>query len=431
MFLTEIIVCQDYQFIDLQINDFVYLSNLDRIYFVGSKAGNYKDSLCVMNPENGNIEHCYSIPDDPDIMTLSNDDQFIYIGLRGQPKLVRFNVQDEEVDLDIWTGQGPPGFGFLYPQDIEVFPNDPYSIAVAQQSFYTSSHEGISIYKNGVLQPKFMNTFINGSHNNASITFADNNDFLYGFSGNSSTKINRMILDSEGIEFDTYFENILTIPFAQLKYSDGVIYTSYGEAVKVDPITYLGQFGAGLAAFEIESASDRIFYARESTSNKFEIETYDRTSFELIGIDEIPLTGSDASKSPFKMISIGNNGKFAIILRYAYTGAGNQLFTDTKLVLVKDVAVSSTTIKRESSKISIFPNPTMNEVNVHFQSSFQGKEVLIRLFNSLGKEINSWDSINPTATFKLSLYDYARGIYFLQVKNKDNGKITVKKILKN
>jgi len=75
--------------------------------------------------------------------------------------------------------------------------------------------------------------------------------------------------------------------------------------------------------------------------------------------------------------------------------------------------------------ISIFPNPTIDYVTVHFTNS---SNYLITITDFDGKKINSFTTND--SQFQIEMSNYSNGVYLVLVKDISNKKYKVYKILK-
>jgi hypothetical protein len=88
-------------------------------------------------------------------------------------------------------------------------------------------------------------------------------------------------------------------------------------------------------------------------------------------------------------------------------------------------SVGITTINNDL-QVSIFPNPTRNELTVYCPQFTIGKKITLKLLDLFGKEllIESMRSNN----YQLSTNDFPSGIYFLRIETADG--VVVKKLVK-
>ncbi len=83
-----------------------------------------------------------------------------------------------------------------------------------------------------------------------------------------------------------------------------------------------------------------------------------------------------------------------------------------------EVPVANEEIEKEVQKLSIFPNPAVENVNLHFD--YQGtKRLSIVVINSVGKEVyrNDNNIITGTVNLEISTSTWNTGIYFIQFQS--------------
>jgi len=113
-----------------------------------------------------------------------------------------------------------------------------------------------------------------------------------------------------------------------------------------------------------------------------------------------------------------NNNIFTIQLIAERCGVVDTFSTEivVEVVATKDLL---------DAKISIFPNPTENLINIKGIP----KESTVQIVDDLGREIQRIYTSNNTLQMNIS--SLAQGVYFLKIKNKRDGIVLVEKIIKN
>ena len=83
----------------------------------------------------------------------------------------------------------------------------------------------------------------------------------------------------------------------------------------------------------------------------------------------------------------------------------------------------------ENALYSITPNPSSNGLFKVISETESGQIENINVYNSLGRLIESNNSI--VSSFVVDLSSYSNGIYFLKIKLKNNPNTIIKKIIYN
>lgn len=78
------------------------------------------------------------------------------------------------------------------------------------------------------------------------------------------------------------------------------------------------------------------------------------------------------------------------------------------------------------SLVDIFPNPTVNLLNI---SNNFSSEINIQLFNSNMNIISEFQVLNNTK-IQINFSEYANGSYYFMINNHENKEILFKKIIK-
>ena len=91
---------------------------------------------------------------------------------------------------------------------------------------------------------------------------------------------------------------------------------------------------------------------------------------------------------------------------------------------VADSATLSIEDNETKTEIQLFPNPATTEVNIHTNSVVDK----ITLFDVSGKQVLVIKPAN-TNDYKLNLKDFSKGLYFVQIQNK-NSTINQKLLIK-
>ncbi len=137
----------------------------------------------------------------------------------------------------------------------------------------------------------------------------------------------------------------------------------------------------------------------------------------------VKISGSFVADSSYKYVCFGN---------FFTDSATKPLFLDTAAAdayyYIDDITVSTDSLMADkeilkNSSVDIFPNPTMNIINIVNNST----DVFnLTVYSVLGKQIFK-ESINERET-SIDLTNYSKGIYFLQIDEK--GGMIQKKIVK-
>jgi hypothetical protein len=120
---------------------------------VPGSAGASGNSVVTLDPASGTTGTPVFVGSEPDILALSGDRHFLYVGLDGEAAVRRFDTTTQTAGLRVPLGSGEFGSP-VYAEDIEVIPGAPGTIAVARRvPGIGGSHEGVVIYDEDVARP--------------------------------------------------------------------------------------------------------------------------------------------------------------------------------------------------------------------------------------------------------------------------------------
>ena len=116
----------------------------------------YPNTIAVIDPAKLAIQQAISVADQPSVISLSDDAQYLYSGSYGQAVVQRYALPSFSPDLTIPTGAGFAAdvVGTLgsctFPVDVQVAPGNPQAIAVTQGNggLEPKGCGGVAIYDN-------------------------------------------------------------------------------------------------------------------------------------------------------------------------------------------------------------------------------------------------------------------------------------------
>ena len=138
--------------VPLLVNDLIYDPWNQTIYAsVPSRAGMYANSVVPINPETGAIGNPIAVGNDPRRMALSDDGQFLYVGLDGEGAIRRINIASQSAELRFRLDQ----YAFLLANSISVMPGQPRTIAVSRREIACCpTPQSVAIYDDGIARAK-------------------------------------------------------------------------------------------------------------------------------------------------------------------------------------------------------------------------------------------------------------------------------------
>jgi DNA-binding beta-propeller fold protein YncE len=219
----------------LLAKDLVVDPNTQTIYAsLPSGAGASGNSIAAINPTTGAVNITVFIGSEPGRMALSDDAQFIYVGLDGAASIRRFDVATKTAGLQFGLGSLPFGGGSLTARDISVAPGQPGTVAVVRRSGGSSG--GVAFYDDGA--PRTAT-----DSQSTTVEFSASPLVLYGFNGDSTEfGFRKIAVGSCGLTTVATTSNLMSGFGADFKVDNATAYSSSGRAFDPEAARIAGTF---------------------------------------------------------------------------------------------------------------------------------------------------------------------------------------------
>jgi len=86
-------------------------------------------------------------------------------------------------------------------------------------------------------------------------------------------------------------------------------------------------------------------------------------------------------------------------------------------------------ISKELKQITIYPNPAISQISIETGDFTAKEQCSLSIINSLGQEVAQFEIAKTAKTFSISIEDYPKGIYYIQLQA-NNGVIAAGKFIK-
>ena len=131
---------------------------------------------------------------------------------------------------------------------------------------------------------------------------------------------------------------------------------------------------------------------------------------------------------------MGNNVTETSDGGFLLTGSTSNWSSESDIRLIKldslgNFVLSIDDYKKESSLISVFPNPARNEINFQLNSTIGNQIQQIEIFSSLGQKLKKITSLEKT-NLKVNIESFVDGLYFYKITTVKNQIITGKFLVK-
>jgi hypothetical protein len=266
-------------------------------------------------------------------LALSDNGQYLYVGLEGEPAVQRIDLASRTVNLRFLLGtSSPPLVNDFFVDDMQVLPGNSQAVAVSRRNNCCSPrHEGVAIYDNGV--PRTRTT---PGHTGANvIEFSASAAILYGYN-NETTEFGfrRMTVDAEGVFVASVFDSFRPPPTlisgfgVDIKFAGGRIFTTSGRVI--DPVTPAPLATFGVPAFGnlvVPDASlNRVFFlSSDSSTSRWSLRAFDMTSVPPVRLGREDISG--VTGNPGSLIRWGAKG-------LAFLTSGGQIFLVESTALI-------------------------------------------------------------------------------------------------
>lgn len=413
---------QEFIFSMREVNDMVYSPVTEKIYALvaGSDADNPK-SLSIVNPLDNTVEDSFIFDYEPEIMAISDDGQYIYIGFSDSSVVKRFVVASQTFDLEFDLGIHPDG-SILYPKDMDVAPGQPNVIAIYRYSLnpiVTPNDYGVAIYENGIIRDNICG-IENFDEKVSNIKFK-NSTTLYGYYAvPGSPMLRKFNVNDNGVSLVTTYQNM---PNPHPFQSDFILFNNKlvlknGKVVNLNtntPTIAGNTYASGgtvcysaennLVSFAV--TSNFVNYYSGYWSNIF-IYRYNSETFDLFDSFQVTAYGDVVDT----FIPCGEG-----CLALHSTNVSN---SNENTVIIRNLALEAE--KVEITDLSIYPVPANDFLHLSLSDDIEIKGAC--LYTNDGKVIEG--KINNDT---IDISGVASGIYIVKVID-ENDKIYSKKFVK-
>jgi IPT/TIG domain len=255
--------------------DLVYDASRNVLYAsIPSTANQYANSIVRIDPTTGAVTGSVSVGSNPGTLAITDDGQYLYVGLLGAPTIVRVTLASLTKDIDIPVPIDS-FFGNAYAEDIVPIPGAPHTIAAS--TFYTSvSPRNAGAY---VFDDATKRISSSPSHTGSNrITRGPNASRIYGYN-NETTEFGfrSVVVAVDGLHEETVKGNLIGGFNVDIEYDGGYVYSTNGVVVSLPAMTKVGTIPA--TGYVRPDASN----ARVHFLNGNSIYTYHYTEFTSLG----------------------------------------------------------------------------------------------------------------------------------------------------
>lgn len=326
-------------------NDVVWDGPRQKLYVsVASNDPVAPNSILAIDPIAGTGAMPVAAGNNPNLLTISSDDSYLWVGMDGSNTVQRFLLSGLTKDISFPL----PSDWARNPQQavaLEAAPVNPHVIALIAGHWGGSpAGDGVYVYDDSTPRPLFVPGMI-GSSPGPTIDWMQwgaDDSVIYGdqYTTIDAGGIATMNVTPSGVSLTNYNGGGLNPTITQYSKNNGLLY-SYGGAYDPVKLTQVGQFDLPTTGAEACTADSTIhryycvttFYVGSTDVTGFELRVFDLTSYALVdrvsfGFSTQGGPGSSVTGRPLKLVRWGNAGLALTTYAAAAYGSGGVFLID-------------------------------------------------------------------------------------------------------
>lgn len=290
----------------------LYDSGNGKVYAsISGTAAAHPNTVAVINAASGVVESYIAVGSQPDVLALSSDGSFLYVGIDDASGVARIALSTNTVDQQFFLPTSPQSpQNHYHAGNIVPLPGLPQSVAVTLD--YPGSYplnDGIAVFDNGVQRPNRLGGSIFnpvGTFNFSALTGSATAGKLYAYDGFSAFA--QIIVDANGVTLgQTATLAAGTRLNNRMKFDpgSGLVYTIGGQIIDPVTLTVTGGFSFALAPYSNAAdvlpshAENRVYFligsAAVYNSGTVTITAFDQTTLQQVSSFSTPIaTGAGA-----------------------------------------------------------------------------------------------------------------------------------------
>jgi hypothetical protein len=314
--------------------------------------GAYPNSIVAINPETGTISSSQTVSPDPDLLSISSDDQYLYAGFASATDMTQLQLPSLGSPLT-WPLTNPSSSAVFWAGDLRAAPGSPHTTALTlfNQLSFPNETGGVVIYDDNVLRPNYVNGWAGGLYPPTiydELAWSASNQLLTGacFSGCLNTPFSPFYLfqiSPTGAAYVTANPQVFSEGEIHSDFGTGFIYSDDGNVADPNTQSIVGTYNAsGLVA--PDSSLNRVFIlgqtSEQANTNNFTIESFNENTYALVS----SITINNLLGFPFELTRWGASGLAILTTNPVQVFTGNTgsagmlyLIEDTNFVSNADV----------------------------------------------------------------------------------------------
>jgi uncharacterized repeat protein (TIGR01451 family) len=192
-------------------------------------AGN---SLITLNPATGKFGERISAGADPGQLAITENADYLYVGLNATASVARVDLQSSQVDLTFPLNTG------YQARDIQTKPGSPATVAIAREFYpdplFGGETAGVALYVDGTELPNSTPSYVPAI---TSIAWSSNGLQLYGYNGRTSEfDFRRLIADANGLVVADVTQGLIAGYNVNLESAGGLVFAGSGTVLNPESL---------------------------------------------------------------------------------------------------------------------------------------------------------------------------------------------------
>lgn len=185
------------------------------------------NTVVKIDPVAGSIVGSLTVGSDPGLMDISDDSRYLYVALRGQPRIVRIDLATFTKDIEFDPGSA---FGITtgYADQLVALPGSPRTVTAFVRN------TGAFLFDDSVA--RINATAARGQGIGPTMVRGPDGSHVYGYNGdNTGFEFFSNRVAADGFHVDSVVTGLINAFNVRLAYGSGLVYVSTGAVV--DPVT--------------------------------------------------------------------------------------------------------------------------------------------------------------------------------------------------
>ena len=285
--------------ISLPSKDIIYDPISDKIYAsIPSSAGSSGNSVVPVSVPAGTIGTPVFVGSEPNKLAISNDGQYLYVGLDGAAAVRRVDLISQTAEIQFSLGNSFCG-NFL-AEDMVVLMDNPNAVAISRRNTGCSPrHEGVAIYDDGTQRP----TTTPGHTGSNVIEPSESASVLYGYN-NETTEFGfrTMSITSSGVTVASTISSLISGFGRDIRFDNELIYATTGAVIDPDTESLVGTYAATGLVYP-DSSAGRVYFLSSDFSSQTQLKIFNQSTFTTITNLTIP----GVMGTPSSLIKVGQD----------------------------------------------------------------------------------------------------------------------------